>query len=135
MTHEFRYPNITGTTPQEQIAQIKSYLHQLVEQLQWSMNNIDTAQSQMSAALFPRGRLKTDLDPDNLECGIYVIHNDNPLKREDTVIMHNGVMIQVNADTSGSVKLQFALPAETSHSPAYRLYWYSRWGDWQNIKH
>ena len=33
MRVNFRYPNITGTSEKAQIVQIKSYLHQLVEQL------------------------------------------------------------------------------------------------------
>lgn len=33
MSVNIRYPNISGLTEREQIAQIKSYLHQLVEQL------------------------------------------------------------------------------------------------------
>ena len=46
MAYELRFPMITGTTEKEQLTQIKSYLHQLVEQLQWSLNNIDTVQIQ-----------------------------------------------------------------------------------------
>ena len=37
-----RYPNITGSNPTEQMAQMRSYLHQLVDQLQWAMGNIET---------------------------------------------------------------------------------------------
>ncbi len=43
MAFDFRLPNITGATEREQLAQIKSYLFTLVEQLQWAVNNIDTA--------------------------------------------------------------------------------------------
>lgn len=39
---ELRYPNITGTTEREQLAQVKSYLHQLVGQLQWALNTVGT---------------------------------------------------------------------------------------------
>lgn len=35
MTPQIRYPNITGKTPEEQIVQMRSYLHQLVDQLNW----------------------------------------------------------------------------------------------------
>lgn len=44
MGFDFRYPNITGATEREQIAQLKSYLHQFVDQLQWAMNNIESPQ-------------------------------------------------------------------------------------------
>lgn len=37
MSVNLRYPNITAGTPQEQISQIKSYLHQLVEQLNYAL--------------------------------------------------------------------------------------------------
>jgi hypothetical protein len=42
MGFDFRLPNITGATEREQLAQIKSFLHQHIEQLQWAMNNIDS---------------------------------------------------------------------------------------------
>ena len=37
MSLNLRYPNITAGSPQEQISQIKSYLHQLVEQLNYAL--------------------------------------------------------------------------------------------------
>jgi methyl-accepting chemotaxis protein len=39
---DIRLPNITGTTEREQLVQMKSYLHQLAEQLQWALQNVDT---------------------------------------------------------------------------------------------
>ena len=50
MAFDFRLPNITGATEREQLVQIKSYLFTLVEQLQWAMNNIDTAPTTASSA-------------------------------------------------------------------------------------
>lgn len=41
MTPQIRYPNITGRTPEEQIAQLKSYLYQLVDQLNYMLSNSD----------------------------------------------------------------------------------------------
>jgi hypothetical protein len=35
---DIRLPNINGKTDREQLAQVKSYLHQLAEQLQWALN-------------------------------------------------------------------------------------------------
>jgi archaellum component FlaC len=49
MAFDFRLPNITGATEREQLVQIKSYLFTLVEQLQWAVNNIDTAPTNSSA--------------------------------------------------------------------------------------
>ena len=41
MTPKIRYPNITGKTSQEQLAQMKSYLHQLADQLNWALTVMD----------------------------------------------------------------------------------------------
>ena len=46
MAIELRLPNITGATEREQLAQIKSYLYQFTEQLQWALNNINTSSGQ-----------------------------------------------------------------------------------------
>ena len=40
MSVNIRYPNITAPNEREQIAQIKSYLHQLVEQLNYALPTI-----------------------------------------------------------------------------------------------
>lgn len=40
---EIRLPSITGITEKEQLAQLKSYLFQLREQLQWAFDNISVA--------------------------------------------------------------------------------------------
>lgn len=40
---DIRLPNITGSTEREQLVQMKSYLHQLAEQLQWALQNVDTS--------------------------------------------------------------------------------------------
>lgn len=39
---QIRLPNITGASEKEQLAQLKSYLYQLSEELQWAFDNIDT---------------------------------------------------------------------------------------------
>ena len=40
---ELRYPKITGKTEGEQLIQMKSYLYQLVDQLQFALNNVGSA--------------------------------------------------------------------------------------------
>ena len=45
MSIEIRLPNITGTTEKEQLAQVKSYLYQLAQQLQWAMGYMGTSNS------------------------------------------------------------------------------------------
>ena len=45
MSYNFRYPNITGITDREQLAQIKSFLHQLVDQLNYGFSTMDAGTS------------------------------------------------------------------------------------------
>ena len=49
MSIELRLPNIQGGTAAEQVAQMKSYMFQLVEQLNWALNTVQSAQSGESA--------------------------------------------------------------------------------------
>lgn len=42
MSTNIRFPNITGKTEAEQLVQVKSYLHQLVEQLNWALSTIES---------------------------------------------------------------------------------------------
>lgn len=46
MSLNLRYPNITGMSEKEQIAQIKSYLHQLVDQLNYAPSSGGSESSQ-----------------------------------------------------------------------------------------
>ena len=43
MSIDIRLPNITGNSTTEQMTQVKSYLFQLAEQLQWALNNIEAS--------------------------------------------------------------------------------------------
>lgn len=43
MSFNIRIPNITANSTAEQIRQVHSYLFQVVEQLNWALNNIETA--------------------------------------------------------------------------------------------
>ena len=40
---DLRLPNITGPTERERLSQMQSYLFQLVEQLNWALQNVDTS--------------------------------------------------------------------------------------------
>ena len=42
MSANLRLPNIPPGTPQEQMKHMQSYMYQLVEQLQWALDNFDT---------------------------------------------------------------------------------------------
>lgn len=52
---DFRLPNITGATPQEQMAQMQSYMRYFVEQLQWALNNIESVQANGSYNVVSNG--------------------------------------------------------------------------------
>lgn len=60
---ELRLPNITGLTEREQLTQIKSYLYQLVGQLQFAVNNLEgTASSTVvnTPKTVPKSTITTD---------------------------------------------------------------------------
>lgn len=63
---DIRMPNITGTTDREKLSQMQSYLYQLVEQLQWALQNVDTTNaavvSPVPKSLLPTG-ITTTPDP------------------------------------------------------------------------
>lgn len=44
MTFDFRYPQLTGATEKEQIQQMRAYIHQLVDELKWALNSVDSSQ-------------------------------------------------------------------------------------------
>ena len=45
MTFDFRYPQITGATEREQLQQMRTYIHQLVDELKWALNSVEAPQS------------------------------------------------------------------------------------------
>lgn len=51
MSIDIRLPNITGKTEAEQLTQIKSYLYQFAEQLQWAMTTMEKGISSESVVL------------------------------------------------------------------------------------
>jgi hypothetical protein len=59
MATELRYPSINARTDKEQLAQMKAYLYQLVDQLQFALNNVGSSsltvvQSTASASKAPQ---------------------------------------------------------------------------------
>ena len=46
---ELRMPNITGPTDKERLHQMQSYLYQVVEQLNWALQNVDTTNASVVA--------------------------------------------------------------------------------------
>ena len=43
-----RYPKITGRTPEEKVAQMESYLRQLVDQLNWLLSTLEQNQNNVT---------------------------------------------------------------------------------------
>ena len=67
MSYDIRYPNITGENQTVQFKQMQSYLHQLVEQLNWGLNAIDKQASPDSSAssnAIIGGASKTEKSPE-----------------------------------------------------------------------
>ena len=50
MSIDIRLPNITATTDAGKIQQMQSYMHQLVEQLNWALNTVESAQGGNTSA-------------------------------------------------------------------------------------
>lgn len=57
MSANIRYPNITATNEREQIAQIRSYLHQLVDQLNYELPNLNTGNGSAQTVSVQGGEL------------------------------------------------------------------------------
>lgn len=51
---DIRLPNITASTEREQLVQMKSYLFQLAEQLQWALQNVDTSNNTVAVTPTPK---------------------------------------------------------------------------------
>ena len=66
MSIELRLPNINGSE-REQLAQIRSYLYQLTEQLQWAMSTIETPKDTSHVALTVKSSSPTSNAPFNAE--------------------------------------------------------------------
>ena len=82
----------------------------------------------------PRDQIKGEWNANSLDNGVHIVANNNALKSGESVIMYNGVLIQMNGDINGNVKLQLALPVDSNRNPMYRLCWYSNWSDWRSLK-
>jgi hypothetical protein len=87
-----------------------------------------------SSMPIPKGEISEGWSPDNLDAGVYVIGHDVGLSSGGTVIMQNGVLIQMNGIADGAVKAQIALPRDENASPKYRLCWFSAWDGWRDMK-
>ena len=53
MSGNIRYPNINGLTEREQLAQIKSFLHQLVDQLNYKLSFVPDGETAKNSEADP----------------------------------------------------------------------------------
>ena len=60
MSVDLRFPNITAQDERGQLIQMKSYLHQLVEQLQWAINTTDAQSTYTAVASTRNGGANAD---------------------------------------------------------------------------
>lgn len=60
MGFDLRYPNITAPDERGQLIQMKSYLHQLVEQLQWALSSTDAQSTSSVVASTKNGVANAD---------------------------------------------------------------------------
>lgn len=75
MSIEIRLPNITGLTEREQLSQVKSYLIQLAQQLQWALNNVSSSSEQNSVQ-----QVSSKADASALPSGVAAQTTFNALK-------------------------------------------------------
>lgn len=67
MSIDLRFPNISATTPEGQMAQMQSYMHQLVEQLNWALNTIDGAMAGNTSSVVVNNKQNETLSPEEAE--------------------------------------------------------------------
>lgn len=82
----------------------------------------------------PRDQIPENWNPDNVECGVYVVANNYGIQSGGNTIMSKGLLIQMNGTVGGNVKVQIALPVDTNKNPMYRICWDNSWSDWRSMK-
>ena len=67
MSLDIRLPNITATDTEGKMAQMQSYMHQLVEQLNWALNTVESYQSgnTSAAVVYSKGKDETPKDAED----------------------------------------------------------------------
>lgn len=63
MSVDIRFPKITATDEAGKLNQLQSYMHQLVEQLNWALNNIDSVSGQPSTKASTEASAASKDDP------------------------------------------------------------------------
>jgi hypothetical protein len=66
MSIDIRLPNINAPTTEGQMAQMQSYMHQLVEQLNWALNTVNNAQNGNASNIVIE-KPREDISPEEAE--------------------------------------------------------------------
>ena len=85
----------------------------------------------------PCGLRDWKLSTNNLANGVYYVDSMNSVLWGDSgndVIMADGVLIQMAAQSDGYVVVQIALPTDTTFNPRYRIRWDGTWTPWNTFK-
>lgn len=64
MSFDIRLPNLTAATPDAKLQQMHSYMYQLVQELNWALNTIETGSSSQSVTNAPGNTVVSDKDKD-----------------------------------------------------------------------
>lgn len=96
MSSNLRYPNITGQSESAKLAQVQSYLHQLVDQLNYALKTIET-ESTTAAAAAATASAKTEPTPQDAKATFNSIKS-LIIKSADIV---NAYYDEINARLSG----------------------------------
>ena len=64
MSIDIRFPNITETTADGKINQLTSYLHQLVQQLNWGLNTLNDAVAGNASSVVVNNKQSEDITPE-----------------------------------------------------------------------
>lgn len=86
MAIDIRLPNITAKTEREQLMQVKSYLYQLAEQLQFTLNNMESPQQNATMVIASGGQAQATQ---------YVMGRSSaPIDEQDTFDAVKGLIIK-----------------------------------------
>lgn len=93
MSATFRLPNITATNDSGKLVQMQSYLYQLVQQLNWALDNVETATSGAEAhnVVFQQGDAISSKDAENIFNSIKALiikSADIVMAYEKTIMTH-----------------------------------------------
>ena len=103
MSMNIRFPNITGVSEAEQLIQIKSYLYQLVEQLNWMLPAIESSTGQA-------GTSSTNPSIGDISAETFYELKSLLIKSSDTL---NAYYEKINAKLEGQYVNQTAFTAHT----------------------